>query len=566
MKFTFVLADVVVTTTSLEANKDKQFLQVTINGAVTDLSTIDALGYDIEFQADKAVFATVSEGVAGDAATTSATGEIDETVEATELNESFNVKAVLTKDGKTAESKTVKVDVVSKAVPAIGNIVLTTDVLELTKNVVSTKDDEVAVKEVVSNTEDVINVSGLSSFASSNPEVALINASTGEITPIKAGKTTISVKAGNVVYSKEITVVSEERVATKATATTANVAPGSTYTTKVAITDQFGEDLDEASITADNISVSEVTGVTVATADFTNVADGELPVTISPADTATAGSYTVVVKDLTTPKNLGQYTVRVSADNTADNYKLVVADSSKGVANLAGDDTVTLNANEFTKSGGFLKTLEDTDTAFTVESANSNIATVASSTLPEGGDIEVTGVKVGTTQIILKKGGVQVATATITVKEEVPTIESITWKANGSTITVAGKAVTYKDIFTITATASDVDPIVESVKLNETTTSKVRIDLDTESAPVLYLDQNDDGTYDAEDDEVLGTVAAQLAGSAGQTYTSLGSDWTANILSGTTTSGDKGTLVITVTDDDANTTVRASSTLNVDVK
>ncbi|MCH1625112.1 S-layer homology domain-containing protein [Ferdinandcohnia quinoae] len=561
VKFTFVLADVAITTSSLEANKDQQFLQVTLNGAVTDLTTIDSLGYDIEFQADKAVFATATPGTA---VTTSATGEIDETVAATKLNESFNVKAVLTKDGKTAESKSVKVEVVSKATPAIGDIVITTSELTLTKSVISTTDSTVAVDSVESNTGNVIDKSGLSSYASSNPEVALIDAASGAITPIKAGKTTITVKAGSVVYSKEITVVSEARVATKATASTANVAPGATYTTNVAITDQFGEKVDVSDIIAANISVSEVTLHTAAVADFTNAKDGILPVNISPLATAPAGSYTVVVKDLTTLKNLGQYTVSISADNTADNYKLVVADSSKGVANLAGTTTVKLNANEFTKSGGFLQTLDSGDTAFSVESANSTIATVTPA--PDAsGVITVTGVKVGTTQIILKKGGVQVATATITVKNEAPIIESITWKSTTAPITVVGKLLTYKDIFTITETASGVDPIVENVKLNVTTTSKVRIDLTAVAAPVLYLDKNDDGAYVAADDEVLGTLGTKLTGSVGQTIT-LGADWTSNILGQATAIGDKGSFVITVTDDDTNTTVRASTTVNVDVK
>ena len=562
VKFTFVLADVAVTTTTLETNKDKQFLQVTLNGAVTDLASIDSLGYKIEFQADEAVFVPATSGTA---TTTSTTGEIDETATAVALNKSFNVKAVLTKDGKTVESKTVKVDVVSKAVPAIGEIVLETKELELTKAVVSTKDTNVVVKEVVSSTGDVIKASGLSSYASSNPEVATINATNGQITPIKAGKTTITAKAGNVIYSKEITVVNEARVATKATADAVNVAPGAKLTTNVAITDQFGEALDAADITLEKFSVSEVTkeaGVTAAAATV----DGKLPVTIQPSATAKSGSYTVVVRDLTTLKNLGQFTVKVSADNTADNYKLEVADSSKGVANLAGTKTVTLNAKEFTKSGAYLQTLDAADAGFTVESANPTIATVAS-TIAADGKIVVTGVKVGTTQIILKKNGVQVATATITVEEVVPTIESITWKSNPYPITVVGKEITYKDIFTITETATGVDTIVEGVKLNVNTTSKVRLDLTSTNEPVLYLDKNDDGKFATANDEILGKVSATLSDSADQTIKLAATpDWTKNILDKATASKDKGTIVIKVTDNDSNTTVRATSTINVDVK
>jgi S-layer homology domain len=560
VKFTFVLADVAVTTTSLEANKDKQFLQVTLNGAVTDLAAIDSLGYDIEFQASKAVFEN-----AGAASTTSSTGEIRE--EAVAINDTFTVKAVLSKDGKTAESKTVEVSVVSKATPAIGDVAIETAELALTKPVISTKDTGVVVTGVESNTGDVIDVSGLNSFSSSNPEVALINASTGAITPIKAGQTTISVKAGNVSYSKTITVVAEDRVATKATASTVYVAPNATFKGSVAVTDQFGEKVDSSDLIAANLELSERTGDVTLTEDYANATDGKLPVTIS---SAVAGSYTVVVKDLTTLKNLGQFTVRVSADNVADNYKLEVADTSKGVANLAGDDTVTLNAKEFTKSGAFLRTLNsgEADAAdFTVESVNSTVATVDAAPDADG-NIEVTGVKVGTTQIVLKKNGVQVATATITVKEEVPTIESITWKANGSTITVADKQVTYKDVFNYTQTASGVDTIIEGVKLNVDTTSKVRIDLTNTAAPFLYLDQNDDGDYVAADDEVLGTVSVTESGAAGETIAvSATPDWAVNgILDAATVAGDKGTLVIVVTDDDTNSTVRASSTLKFDVR
>ena len=204
-------------------------------------------------------------------------------------------------------------------------------------------------------------------------------------------------------------------------------------------------------------------------------------------------------------------------------------------------------------------------TNFTVESANPTVATVAA--LDADGKIVVTGKKVGSTQIILKKNGVQVATATITVKEEVPTIESITWKANASTITVAGKAITYKDIFTITETASTVDQIVEGVKLNVDTTSKVRIDFTSTALPVLYLDQNDDGKYAKADDEYLGKVEAKLAGSVGQTIELASTlDWKNNILNQETASKDKGTVIITVTDNDNSKTVRASSTLSVDVK
>lgn len=558
VKYTFNLAEVAVTTTTLEANKDKQYLQVTLNGVAADLASIDSLGYDIEFQADKAVFV----GTSG-ATNVSTTGEIDETATATALNQSFNVKAVLKKDGKTAESKTVTVKVVSAATPAIGNIVLETSELELTKAVVSTKDSSVAVKKVVSNTGDVINVSGLSSFASSNPEVATINAQTGAITPIKAGKTTITVTAGKVVYSKEITVVNEERKATAATAknATVTVAPGATLTNDVTITDQFGEKLDSSDITLTNFSVSEVTGEAKVTA-VNATKDGILPVTAAPAADAKSGAYTVVIKDLTTLKNIGQFTVKVSNDNVADNYKLEVADDSKGVANLAGTKTVTLNAKEFTKSGAYLQTLDSSDTGFTVESANPTVATVAS--IDADGKIVVTGVKVGTTQIILKKGGVQVATATITVKEEVPVIESIAWANNGATISVKDKAINYKDIFTITSTATGVDPIIDGVKVSVDTTSKVRIDLADTSAPKLYLDKNDNGDLDS-NEEILGTVSAKLSGSAGENIT-LGTDWTSNILSAATASGNKGTIVITVTDDDSNSTVRATSTINVDVK
>lgn len=536
----------------------------------TDLAAVeDTLGYKVEFQANKNVFV----GASG-ATNVSTTGEIDESVDETKLNESFDVKVVLKKDGKTVESKTVTVKVVSAATPAIGNIVLsTTDLGELSAATISTKDyvagsKTVSVEKVVSNTGDIIKASGLSSFASSNPSVATINASTGVITPIKAGKTTITVTAGKVSYSKEITVVDAERVATKATPknATISVAPGSTFKNNVIVTDQFGEVLDASKIlattpaTATFVATEKTGNANVSAVDATD--DGILPVTVAPAATATAGTYTVYVQDLETAKNIGQFTVKVTNDNVADNYKLEVADSSKGVLNLATSGTVTLNAKEFTKSGGYLKTLNDDEAGFTIESANPKVATVAAA--DSDASIVINGVKTGSTQIILKKGGVQVATATVTVINQVPTIQSIAWKNNGTVISVLGKKLTYKDIFTITD-AGLANPIVEGVKLSVDTTSKVRIDLTTPAAPVLYLDINDDGKYLAADDEILGTVTASLSGQVGEIIT-LGNDWTANILGQETASKDKGQLVIKVTDDDANTTVVDSSTINIDVK
>ncbi|WP_164489627.1 Ig-like domain-containing protein [Rummeliibacillus sp. TYF005] len=573
LKYTFNLGEVAVTTTTLEANKDKQFLTLSLNGVATDLAQVeDTLGYKVEFQADKAVFKT-----AAAASNVSTTGEIDETAAATALNKSFDVKVVLKKDGKTVESKTVTVKVVSAATPAIGNIVLTTDELgELSAATISTKDTDIKLDHVLSNTGDIIKVSGLSSFASSNPAVATIDASSGAITPIKAGKTTITVTAGKVSYSKEITVVDTARVATKATPknATVSVAPGASFTNNVTVTDQFGEVLDLSKIKAvgltPTIAATEKTGNTNVSAVDATV-DGILPVTVAPAANAIAGTYTVYVQDLETAKNIGQFTVKVTNDNVADNYKLEVVDSSKGTINIATSaKTLTLNANEFTKTGGFLRSLQSGDadaSSFTVESANPKVATV--DTAPDAtGNIVVTGVKAGSTQIILKKGGVQVATATVTVINQVPTIQSIAWK-NKDAITIVGKKLTYKDIFTITDAGSAADPIVEGVKLSVDTTSKVRIDLTDTSAPVLYLDINDDGKYVAGEDEILGTVSATVSGSVGETIT-LGSpqDWTAtgNILGQATASKDKGTLVIKVKDDDTNTTVVESSTISVDVK
>lgn len=569
LKYTLNIGEVAVTTQTVEENKDGQKLAISLNGVATDLaSVVDTLGYDVEFQANKAVFANGS----NPATTTSLTGEIDENATAVVNNGSFDVQVVLKKNGKTITSKTATVKVVSDATPAINDLVLSTAALgDLKGKTISTKDSGVKVSGVLSNTGDVVDISGKQTFTSSNPKVATIDA-TGNISPIKAGTTTITVVAGKVSYSTTITVADEKRVATKATPAypTVALAPGKSFVNNIAITDQFGEKLALADIDGTKFTAYEKgTNETAATfAALGTPADGKGQVSLTA--TTKTGTYTVYVRDNNTGNNIGQFNVSITADNTADNYKLALAadDTTGGTLNVSNGATPTLvlNANSFTKTGGFLANI-DTDVVdaaapgkFLVQSANPNVATVA---VAAGNKITVTGKKAGSTQIILKDpNGTQVATYTVTVVDKEVVIKTINWKNDGATISNTDKTLTYEDIFNV-AKEDGKDSYINGVTLSTATTSKVRIDNGsiTSNSLKLYLDSNDNGKYDA-GEEILGNVTIATIDALGDTVTSAGT-WDAILA---TASGNKGTFVFKVTDDDNNSTVVESSTLNINVK
>ena len=207
-KFTYTLDVKAVTANALtvDNNTAAQMLSFKINGDSmnADAPYITASGYTVEFQATSAVF------VGGE--TTSATGELSTTLP---TDSTFGYKVVISdKDGNVvAESALVEVKVIDKAgvVTAIDSFDLTDGTTNLTSNTVVVGED-FSIANIIGDKADGTNdtsLSGLVEFSSSNKNVALVD-STGSILPIKAGTSTITVKAGNVTKSFTLTVATED--------------------------------------------------------------------------------------------------------------------------------------------------------------------------------------------------------------------------------------------------------------------------------------------------------------------------------------------------------------------
>ncbi len=563
VKYTFEVTSAAITTTTVDANKEGQKLALSVNGVPADVDyLVNADGWKVEFQADKDVFKSPGNVI-------SATGEIDPAK--VKINDTFTVKAVLTKAGVTVDTPLVKVTVTEDITPAIGSLVLTNSTQGVTMNSTTLVTGESAtVAGVYSNTGDTIGISGERTYASSNVGVVQVDATTGAIKAVAPGKATITVTAGKVTYTTEITVTNEARKASKATPVKSSIAlaPNTVVDVDVNVFDQYGDPIKAgtAGITATSELFEEQQDLTVV-AGKTGLTTVKIPVV---ADTK-AGVYTVYVKNGVT--NIGQFNVSVSADNVGNTPKLELKDGSQS-SSVDVLNTTILHANLYTETGGYVETLaakavvNNGATAdlvaangddYKIEVADSTIASLT--TTASGKDITVTAKdKIGSTDIVLKKGTQQVAKFTVSVTNNGVKVTAVDWKAKNNTITNKGVKVTVEDALNIEKVSSG-DPIVNGLTLSKETTSKVRIQEAGFGYPTayIYLDKNDDGSL--QEEEKLGIVAVSLTGQeGGLTLGTLG-----NLA--TTAQGHKGTFVFTFEDTVSTpAAVLSSTTLNVDVK
>lgn len=534
-----------ITTGVIDDDMDKQFIEFTVNGKTVSVEElVNVHGYEVEFQANKAVFV---EG------TTSKFGEIDEG--AVKINDSFSVKVVLTKDGKVVKSASAAVQVVNlNATPEIGGLALVNN-----NGTADQKDDfrmssstlvvseTATVAGIVSKTGDVIAISGTPVFTTSNPAIATVDPKTGAIRAIAPGKVTITATAGNQSYSVTLEVTNTERELSSVTSipTTLNLAPGATGTVFATVADQYGDPIEikDASIleaTSEGIHAGQVTqGSTIGKATVAVKADAK----------AAAGDYTVYFRDAQDENLLGTIAVNVSTANTADASKTVLETAvPTATSNLViGGSPLILNINQYTVDGGFVGLAAG---GYTVTSADTDIATVET----KNGVVTVTpGTKTGPVDIVLTNNkGTVVHTFRVNVTASPVFITDVDWK-EAPTVITAGQAVGIENVLTVVKV--DGDDIVEGVGLNVDTTSYVRI---KEDGKELYLDVDDNGSFGGKDHN-LGKLAVEA--DPASNFTVQGTLRPAH----TTASGNVGTLIFTLSDY-ATDDVLGSTTLNVNVK
>ncbi|WP_409295994.1 hypothetical protein V1498_20790 [Peribacillus sp. SCS-26] len=576
LAFGFAVSSVSVFTTQVDDDAAGQEIKFNVNGAPADLDFLkNVAGYSVEFQADKSIFTGNS--------LTSATGEIDAADVDVVNNGSFNVKVVLTKGGEVYSSAWQNIQVKNfNDTPPIGSIVLTNDA-----KTTATGDDfdmnsstivvgETAkVTDVLSNSGDSIFATGGFEYSSSNVGVATVSTS-GVITPVAPGTTTLTIKSGLQTYTKTITVSGAARTVSKLTPAKSsyNVVKGATVNVAVSAKDQYGDPI--AVATGDAVVAEASSLATADAAELVVGANGNGSISFA-AGTDT-GTFPVYLK--VDGATLAQFDVVVTGESVVASTKIESTRSALDLGSAALKST-KVKVNQYTTSGGYVKTLDGTPVAnaatatlegYTLSVQDSRVAdlTVVS------GDVEnvvVTGKITGSTKLVLKNAnGIDVAYFDVTVSDTTVSVSDITWK-NPGVLSTVGKVVTPRDVLTITNVAGD--DIVSGVGLTKTTSSKVRINEFTSGGSTaentLYLDVNDDADFTTGVDVVLGTVAVskdpQFAGAALNT---VAASTAANVWFNTTSpaygvldralaAGDKGNLIFTFTKRGA--TVPATSTV-----
>lgn len=554
-KFTYTLEvkSVAANALTVDDNTAGQKLTFKMNDEATDADVdyLKASGYTVEFQATTGVF------VGG--ASSSATGELNTTLTP---DSKFSYKVVVfDKDGKkVAESSLVDVQVINKAnvVTSISSYELVKDgSVKLANNTVLLN-ETVAIDNVIGNKADGTkdaNLDSIVEYSSSNKAVALVD-STGNILPITAGTTTITIKAGDVTKSFTLTVAADARVAKSATLSTSSiklVEGKEAGSVGVVVKDQYGEvvsGLDFATGVSYETTKVDVDGKATDIVDVTGTktdAEGKASLTVTPAK---AGSGTVKVK--VGENTIATLNVSVSKDTTAATRKLELVDASKD-ANLdiytgeAQDNTVQFVYNQY-NADGFLLGKEtaisgDKYSVAVEEATGKDIIDAA----VDAGVITVTAKKdAGTAYLVVKEGSVERERVAITVVNSTPTISAVTTKVADKVTTAT--TVDAASVLTLKAETGK-DAVVENITLTTTTSKAVRLDAATGE---IYVDADGNGALD-QGELVVGTVSVTENLKNDTTTTSIA-----------TQTGDKGSVVYTIKD--ANGKVTTTAVVDVEVK
>jgi len=358
-----------------------------------------------------------------------------------------------------------------------------------------------------------------------------------------------------------VTVSNTARKVSKFTPASSSVAivgtTAKTATVSVSAVDQYGDLVVGAPITV------EVPSIVTSPSPVTTGANGKVNVVLT---SAAAGSGVVVLKNAS-GTTLGSFGVRVTQhDNVASKRLELVkkpADptySADNTLDLDADVNVEYALNLF-NSEGLPNGTQDLST-YKV-SYNADVVTIgaAATGLQDKqvigtSNLTVTAKAPGSTNVaVYDAANLLVGQFTVTVTNTGYSINSVSFKSV-PTIDYKGKAITVRDVLDIVASHND--DIVKGITLNKATAHAIRID---EATAELYIDADGNGLYTAGEVK-LATVTAEVVTGA----TNLPVGPIADVFTGVTTSasGDKGTVVFKVMT--GPTTIKASTSVNVDVK
>ncbi|MCU5656811.1 S-layer homology domain-containing protein [Bacillus mycoides] len=529
-----------------------------------DIEYLDIAGHDVKFVANKldGTPANIFEGGTAESTTGKLAVGIDEG--------KYKVEVQVTKRGGITVSNTgiIEVKNLDAEATAIKDVVFAVDTdkagvnyakaLSGTDFTLNSKTlvagEKAGIHKVVAqiNKENKVVDPSAIILKSSNPGV--ISVKNGEIKAEAAGSATITVKVGDVTKSFDFVVKTDTRKLTtvKANPDQLKVVDGKELPVTFVTTDQYGDPFgaNEGAIKEVFPQTGAVTALEVITTNEGSIGTSSIKV-----KGAKVGAGTIHFQNPNASgEGYGSLHVEVTKSNIgheAPRLELVSKAGQKGEAadtTLGAGNTVNYQLSNYTTEGVYA---DAADLAgYELRVGNEGIA----SAKIEGKTLKVTGKKAGVTDVILTKDGATAGHATITVTQENIQITSVKFK-DVEVEQFENRKVNIDRVLDVVK--SDKDDVLNGIKLNISTEHKVRIvDEGTEQGKV-YLDRNDNATFDG-NDVALGYVTAvksnDTVSKEGNELFSFLTDETVteknDVFKGVTTAfGDKGTVIFKVVKD-----------------
>lgn len=505
-----------------------QYLKFTVNGGQErSAEEIAALGYTVKFESTQPIFykdATIGQ-------TTSVDGKL-RTAPSFTKGETFNYKVTLQKGtekpivsslkpvevvDRVNEYKEIKSHEIKLENGNSSGVTITSNKLALGE-----KAEIVNLKAVNKNNNTVAVATTNATVQSSDTSVISVDktgANKNKLLATGSGTAKITIKLGDVSKEFSMTVVAGQRVASSVSLSPSTINVSSSSSTastivKATVKDQHGDLLKGYQLQNDDKTT------TVATLKATGT-------------TSTAGTVDVVVEtkdkvgtqkfDFKFHKDKPAVTLTVNVkavSNTPNKWTLSVDDNKDKELDMYTkvggtiDNTLDLNLNKYVTDNRVdyllgkevasnlttgATTIENT---FKIESSDASIAKISSIS---GEDIKITAVKAGKATIRAYKHGKKdaVASIEITVKDSTPKITNVTTYPVKDIVKATTTYSTVKNLINVTEVSPDkfkVQGITVSGEAEE-----ILLGNDGSRA-VLFVDRNDNNTYDSSTDLLLSTI------------------------------------------------------------
>lgn len=459
-------------TKTVDNSSTGQKLEFTVNGGIkATVEQVEALGYEIEFQANKDVFDT-SIGSLSSTGELSATrlSKIYEDAGSTISDREFTYQVIIKKDDEEFESNSQKVRIEDKQIVAmeIGEPKVIREsggnnkVIELkTKNLVIGevyKFDEIpATLPGGVKIDDLSELEGdLDVKYSSSNEAVLVVDSDGKIIPISTGSATVTIESGSAKKDITFTVNSAARVATSAKVAestvkiTRDVERSEAYKVAVTVLDQYGDPFAGISPTDffknENEVIKTSSDDPVAYAEFVDGDSGQtdkkgevnLQFYTTGVNTNGYGDYTLTPAD--SSKKLATIRVQVAAKpDKASSWKLEANPrTTENKALKKGENkTRVLNLHAYTSEGYYmgrvkqgsvtelsdLRIVSSNNSIYTVSTADATSFKADATLTVRGTDLKAA----GTTWIEAYNGSQRIARYQITVTDDSKDVALVTF-------------------------------------------------------------------------------------------------------------------------------------------